>query len=598
MADFFLICSDNPQIVDHARANARRRLLEMAPDGLIDEAGGPAWSLITARNPSVPYAAAADPRGAAVVIGSTFDADGTKISDLRSPSEACRIQAMRDYCLRLNYGAALSVGESDVLVAADWLGLYPVYDYGDDSAFIVTSMPGLLRCHKGFRAAVDIHGLVTILLLAHSCLGHTMFQGVSRLRPGHLLKYGPGRRLNREEVLLGAGPSAPRDIGETVEAFDAVLRRSVGSAAREGARSVYLSGGLDSRLVAGYLRQSVTGELSALTFGDRRDMEMRAAARVTTVLGMAHERAPIDMNDFPAFAGRAIEADAMSCGLYSLNEYSFSETPRPLLLTGFLGDVTMGAGHVGWGRESSLDRHTFQAMFSSVNAWGLSPGIVREIVRADDIDDVLLHVWRRLRDEYDSYSGPPWQKSWWFDLYHRQRFLVGNGCKIMTLRSWPVLPYVVPDLLRLLRALPLPLVAGRRAQIELILRKFPELARLPLARAIDRQWWHLVPRKPRFWFRFQDRVKESLSWHWYDKFDPWEPRVFLRTFDFNGPGWKALREEARSRADDADAWLNKDIVLQLIPPASTDARLRRAIVDAAGRKALLGAVLCCRRHFS
>lgn len=598
MADMFFIHSDYPATIDHARAKARESLLALTPESIIDQTDGSGWSLITARNPFVPYAVSNDPEGTAAVIGSTYEPDGPRVSDLRSPSPARREQTIREYCRRLNYGMAISIADRGVLVTADWLGLYPIYYYHDDSAFVVTSIPGLLRCHSGFRPAVDIHGLVGILLLAHSCLGHTMFQGVSRLPSGHFLKYELGRRMTREEVDLGAGPSPPRNIDEAVEAFDAVLNRTVGAAAREGVRSIYLSGGLDSRIIAGYLQPLVEGELTAITLGDRRDIEMRAAARVASAIGAVHVRVPIDLSDHPTFAMRATDYDAMSSGLYSLMEWSFAATPRRPVLTGFLGDSTFGVSQVGWGREPSLDLHTFHAMFSSVNPWGLSPGVVRELVRADDIDDVILDIWRRLRDEYDSYPGPPWQRSWWFDLKHRERFLVGQAPKIIATRSWPVLPYVHPDILRLVQALPLPFVADRKAQIELILRKFPKLARLPLARLIDRRWWNLIPRKAHFWTPGVDRVKDSLSWHWHDKFDPWEPRVFLRTFDFDGAGWKILRDEARARADEAEDWLNKDVVLQLIPPASTETRLRRAIVDATGRKALLGAVLCCSRYFS
>jgi hypothetical protein len=171
-----------------------------------------------------------------------------------------------------------------------------------------------------------------------------MFQGVSRLLSGHFLKYDLGRRATREEVSLGGGPSAPRNIEEAVEAFDVVLSRAVGAAAREGVRSIYLSGGLDSRIIAGYLRPVVDGEMTAITLGDRRDIEMRAAARVTTVLGAAHERVPINLNDFPGFAEPALDSDAMSSGLYLLLEYSFSEAPRLPVLTGFLGDSTFGGG--------------------------------------------------------------------------------------------------------------------------------------------------------------------------------------------------------------------------------------------------------------
>ncbi len=598
MADVFFIQTNDPAARVRTHDAVRRSLSDPATQDIVSLTEGPSWALVTSRNPAVPYASTSDSREAAVILGSTYAPDGPEISSLRSPSPAAREQAMRRFCLTLNYGLAVAVSDHEVLVTADWLGLCPVYYYGDESSFIVTTSPALMHFYPGFRAGVDVRGLVGILLLAHSCLGRTMFRGLSRLAAGQVLKYEFGRAPSLDAVALGAVPAVPRTIEQAVEAFDDVLGRVVGGAAGGGVRSIYLSGGLDSRLVAGYLRRTGVDGLSAVTLGDRRDLEMRGAARVAAALGTAHERVPVNLADQPGFARRAVEVDAMTSGLYSLMEWSYAAAPRPAVLTGFLGDSTLGASQVEWGQEPASDAHAFSAMFASVNAWGLPADVIRRLVRESGVDDIVSGVRQGLSDEYESCPGPPWQRSWWFDLLHRERFLVGFAPKIMATRSWPVLPYAHPDILRLAQAAPFAFLAARRVQVEIALRKFPELARIPLARLIDREWWRLVPRRTRVWTPLADRAKSSLSWHWHDKVDHWEPRAFLRAFDFNGPGWRTLRDEAREAADQADTWLNRDVVLEWIPPASTDVRLRRSIVDATGRKALLGSVLCCRRHFA
>ena len=74
-------------------------------------------------------------------------------------------------------------------------------------------------------------------------------------------------------------------------------------------------------------------------------------------------------------------------------------------------------------------------------------------------------------------------------------------------------------------------------------------------------------------------------------------RIFARTYDFNGRGWKILRDNARARAEDSDAVLNKDIVLKLIPPSSSNVHLRHEITDASGMKVLIGAILCYSNYF-
>jgi len=597
VADFFLIHSPDQAVLTRTVDAVRPRFHELAPEDRTDRLERPGWSLLISTNAVTPYAVERGPERTAVVLGLTLDGDAPGPAELVAPSPAARAGAAAGYAKGLNFGLALTVSGDEVVAATDWLGLFPVYYRRQGPELVLSSIPGLIASSGPSRPRLDVAGLVGLLLLAHGSLGRTIFDGVSRLPAATVLRFAPAGPLGLERLDLEAPPSAPRTLGEAAEGFGAILDRAVRSAATAGARSIYLSGGLDSRLIAGYLRRNQQGPIQAITLGDRRDLEMKAAARVVKALHLKHEAVPIELGEFPRYAARSIETDALTGGLYTFMEFAFSEAARPRVLTGFLGDVTMGASHIGWGWDPDLGSHGFRAMFRSANAWGLSPQAVREIVRADDIDAVIAGVMGELEAEFDSYPGPPWQRSWMFDLFHRQRFIVGRCPQVMAARSWPVLPFAQAGVLSLVQASQLEFVADRRAEIELLFREFPELARLPLGRLIDSEWWYLVPRKRYVWTPLADRLKSSLVWHWHHSIDPWEPRVFLRAFDFDGPGWRALRDEARAAADAAGEWLNKDAVLRLIPPGDEDARLRRALVDATGRKVLVGAVLGCRRYF-
>src|ERR1039458_7390062 len=141
---------------------------------------------------------------------------------------------MRELCLQLNYGVALNIGPDEIFITPDYLGLYPIYYYQDDSAFILTSIPGLLRCYDNFPPQLDIKGLVGILLLAHSSLGHTLFRGLSRLSSRHLLNYNLDGRVTEEEVPLNVGGAPLRNIDDAVESFDSALTTAVRSAVCQG----------------------------------------------------------------------------------------------------------------------------------------------------------------------------------------------------------------------------------------------------------------------------------------------------------------------------------------------------------------------------
>jgi hypothetical protein len=594
MADLFLITSDDPEVVRCTCGDVERKLRGFSKDSIIDVIHGARWALVTSRHPFVPYAASSDSSGAAVVIGSMWDPGGPTVYDLRKPQSEFRIEAMRGFCRGLNYGVALSVHDGQVVITTDYLGLYPVYYHQAASALVVTSLPGLVGCFPHFRFAMDTEGLVGLLLLAHCSLGRSLLRDVHRLPACSLLSCGVSGRATIEELPLQAGGYSPNTMDDAVEAFDSALCGAVAAPVHDGLRSVLLSGGLDSRILAGNLRRLSSGALSAVTLGDARDLEVRAAARVASAISAAHERVPVDEHEYLAYTQSECDRDAMTSGLYGLNYWALSGRPRPPMLTGLYGDSVMGASHVDWGREAVCDAHTFHAMFTRVNAWGLSPGMVRELVRADDIDDIILDVYRQLRNEYYAYEGQPWQRSWWFDLLHRQRFLVGRLAKIIAARSWPVLPYATSAVLQLACATPLSLLSDRKIQVQVLLRKLRGLSDLPLADNIGRSWYRAGHNAlPRAW----RRVAGAVSGRARKRLGLSDRRCAVRWLDFNGVGWNSLRDEARAQAFRADCWLNKNLVLELIPASTTNVKFGYPISDATGRRTLIGAVLCCNQYF-
>ena len=375
MADFFLIAADSPALVDRASGEVAARLTAMAPRGILDRRSGPGWALLTIRSPAAPYRVSSSPQGAAMVIGSAGQPDGPGLQDLLQPTIESRLLAVERFCLDLDFGLVLSLHSGELVLTSDWLGLFPVYYYRSAKAFVATSIPGLAAQAEDAALGIDLQGLVSLLLMAHVCLDRTLYEGVARLRPGHLLRFDTHRReVTLNEVPLGTVTPGPASLDEAIEAFDGVLSGVVAEAARRGTHSLFLSGGLDSRIIAGYLHNAHPDPLIAITMGDRKDVEMRAAARVVSRIGAVHEMVPVEQIDYPSIVQRLIDEDGLTSGLYVLTEWAVSETRRDPMLTGFLGDAIMGARHAYDGREPACDLQTFHALFGAAERVGTQPG--------------------------------------------------------------------------------------------------------------------------------------------------------------------------------------------------------------------------------
>jgi hypothetical protein len=148
---------------------------------------------------------------------------------------------------------------------------------------------------------------------------------------------------------------------------------------------------------------------------------------------------------------------------------------------------------------------------------------------------------------------------------------------------------------RLAASTTLDILSDRKVQIGLIRRRFPALAAQPLARDIDRGLYRLPDGRESVPTQLADRLKESLSWWAHQCFDLPERRPFFRSFDFNGPGWQALRDIARESSGRTASLFNQELALHLIPHSSQTAQFKRVITDATGRKTLIGAILFAER---
>jgi hypothetical protein len=75
-----------------------------------------------------------------------------------------------------------------------------------------------------------------------------------------------------------------------------------------------------------------------------------------------------------------------------------------------------------------------------------------------------------------------------------------------------------------------------------------------------------------------------------------ERRYYYRIYDFNSPGWVAVRNRAepyRSRTFD---FFQRDVLQELLPGSNVSLRFRDGIIDASGLKMLTGFFLWARNH--
>jgi asparagine synthase (glutamine-hydrolysing) len=547
-----------------------------------------------------PIASESDEKGAAVLWGDVLDDEGSRVAPgkLRAAWAGAdgNLPAFDGY-----HAAAVYDAKRGLTLGSDLVGMFPVYWWASREVLLAGSSPELFRLHPCFRSSVDREGLAAMLLTMYSVDGRTLLTGVRRLAPGHLLRGAPGCTPREIENYRLPCSDRHHDVpfSTHVELLHEVLvdavRRHV---PRDEPCALSLSGGRDSRLVAGLLEQQGNA-VTAVTFGEHDDMEMRCAREVARATRFAHRTLPLDVDG----SGRCGELHATwfhcTTGFGSLAHWGsaarMGDLP-PRLATGYVMDPIVGGTHLTWAYDRVNRRMSFDSFFARVNAHGIAEEMLRSLLAGHGANDLVDAAKATVRRTYDAYSEVESRRAWCFDIHHRQRFHVGNPPWLLSFATWPAQPAVDRRVLEVAGGLPLATLAERRAQDDVIRRFFPHLAALPL----DRNSYDTEPLSPRVRYLVGRYIGERFApltrLATRSRRDGEERRFYYRVFDFNSPGWQAIRRLAEPHRDKLEGMMDRDRLDEYLPPPGVELKVKNGIVDSSGRKMLVGLMLWARDH--
>jgi asparagine synthase (glutamine-hydrolysing) len=491
------------------------------------------------------------------------------------------------------YHAALTYrARRETLTAgADLLGLFPMYYADLDDVLLVGSSPELFRRHPRFDFQLDPTALAGLMLTMHILQGRTLCSGSRRLAAGHLLHWTPSTKA-AEIGQYRVRPSRrfldlPFSVHTAIlsEALDESMKRHTRSGERYG---LMLSGGRDSRLLAGFLRKHER-QVSALSLGTDQDLEIRCAKAVAKVLNFEHRVQEVEHGDYSQFALRQAIWEHGGQGFNTVMGWDVPRLVRGTaryIVNGYLGDSIFGGSHIDWALEGAKHEMSFDAFFARINAYGIHSDTLRRLARKDVFKESIDEALDGLRTAYFRYSDLESERAWCFDLYHRQRFHIGGQIWRLSFGAWPVCPFVDRRLLEICGGMPASTLAERRGQDAVLCRYFPQLAQLPL----DRNSYNATPLQPRLRYLILRLVRQRFG----RRSPRLESRRYYRMYDINGPGWLAVRREAEQSRSLAYEWFDKKVLDTILPPPDVSIPYKDAIIDTSGLKSILGLMLWLR----
>lgn len=172
--------------------------------------------------------------------------------------------------LRGEFALAVADAAGSLLLATDRFGTHPIYYTQTGEGLLFASNLKALTAHPAASPDIDPQSLFDYLYFHCIPSPKTIFRGIGKLKPAERVEYWQGR-LSATTYWM-PGPEGKAEAATKPQLEEelrtllrlAVAERCAGSADAPGA---FLSGGLDSSTVAGYLNEVLGGGARTFTIG-------------------------------------------------------------------------------------------------------------------------------------------------------------------------------------------------------------------------------------------------------------------------------------------------------------------------------------------
>ena len=252
-----------------------------------------------------------------------------------------------------------------LLLARDHVGINPLfYTMAGDTFIFGSEIKGILR-HPQVRREVDPTGLDQLLCFPGLVSPRTMFKGIRSLESGHFLTVS-AEGIRDEEYWDLIYPRAGEPAGaireeEAIESLGEAFARSVRYRLQSDVPvGFYLSGGLDSSLIAGMIAREAPGAANhsfSIGFTDERISETAYQRLMAERVGSCHEEIVFDWSQIESRMRRMVyHCECPVKESYNTCSLALSEAARragiTVILTGEGADELF-AGYVGYRFDQS-----------------------------------------------------------------------------------------------------------------------------------------------------------------------------------------------------------------------------------------------------
>jgi asparagine synthase (glutamine-hydrolysing) len=306
-----------------------------------------------------------------------------------------------------------------LFVARDRLGIKPLYYRLTPESLVFGSEIKVILAYPGVRADFARAGLPEYLAFGYLSGEETLYQGISKLMPGHTMEIGHDGKLRIDAYwdLSVSGDDSSHDESYYVQKYREMLEEAVDSHLMSDVPlGVFLSGGVDSSAVAALMTKIRRSPVETFSVGytEQTYSELPYARIVAQHLNSIHHEVLVSRQEFFDALPKLIwHEDEPIVWPSSVSLYFVARLARErvkVVLTGEGSDETLG----GYTRYAfTLKNAGWDRVYRS-----LVPSAVRRGIRGSIASSSLIHATlrRKLAHTFLARDGKDWP-SFYFDNF-------------------------------------------------------------------------------------------------------------------------------------------------------------------------------------
>lgn len=223
--------------------------------------------------------------------------------------------------------------KQELLLARDRIGVKPLYYAVTRNELVFASELKALLVHPFVQRQLDLSSVSKYFTYGYVPAPHTILSGVHKLEPGFYVRWSRSG-LEKQcywDLPLEDNPPSPRNVDEWAEDVAVLLRDSIAKRLRSDVPvGLFLSGGLDSSLVAAIAARNSSRRLSSFSLGFEAPSydESKYARRVAAHAGTEHQDVTLTNSDAARLFSKVTEAfdeplaDASAIPTFALSQFT------------------------------------------------------------------------------------------------------------------------------------------------------------------------------------------------------------------------------------------------------------------------------------